>query len=161
MGTLASTPFSDWICQFLIFYSPITANTSVFFLLQCNCSQRSLFAYINILLLQLFPIPWPPTRRVRLTSVPSPSPPVPKGSGYSSGLTRETAGKGSKSHMWRMTVRGELSHRMRLIGTYRSVSMGMAAFMFNSFQRTIKNWLKTSSEMEDCTLQRITRRFLR
>lgn len=44
-------------------------------------------------------------RRVRHTSVPSLSPRAPRGFGYSSGPMRGTAGKASRSHMWRMTVR--------------------------------------------------------
>lgn len=54
---------------------------------------------------QLCPTLWQPTRLVRRTNVPSLSPPAPRGFGYSSGPTRETAGKASRSHTWPTMVR--------------------------------------------------------
>lgn len=63
---------------------------------------------VSLLFPQLCPIQWRLTRRARRTSGPSPSPPAPRNSGFSSAPMKGTAEKAFKCLMWRMMVRNGL-----------------------------------------------------
>lgn len=64
-----------------------------------NHKDVKYYSKMFVLLLQPFPPPSPPTRRVRPTSGPSPSPPALAGCGFSLSPTRATVAKASKFHM--------------------------------------------------------------
>lgn len=73
-----------------------------------SCCLNKPLKEVSLLFPQLCPIQWRLMRHARHMSGPSPSPPVPRSSGFSFAPMKETVGKAFKCLMLPMMVRAEL-----------------------------------------------------